>query len=595
MPKHATQSESIGDQETKFHVTAAAYIGQTGLENPSRLRAETEVMCLLLDPGNFGGNGFRANGGPVLLRDIDRPTLFSPQIIPQQFDPDTAKSWLGYCAKHHRLLCETELESVHGLQVIDCTTFSIKSGGPGLAYVALSYVWEKSGGACGSIREEGGRKWLPEKLSAVIRDSIEVTKALGYRYLWVDKFCIDQNDPATKHDQIQHMDAIYQNSALTIISAAGIDETHGLPGVSGTARRRQLIIRAEGVTVIQALKDPQHSIASSHWSTRGWTFQEALLSRRRLVFTDDQMYFECNTMNCFESFYMPLDILHTKNKSKTYEFLRSGMFSRNRKQKFGKIVRGRLSLYNFFCRYLSNVEDYSARRLGYDEDSLNAFRGVLARFSKERHTFGHVWGIAYPDLSPRGICCFVYALAWSHAASLERPRRRSMFPSWTWIGWHGPVEYEFDDGRKLCFFIGIRGLRFGDQAGGPAVEFSELCPESRYTVLHITGPVIPFRHFAYHPTAINNQTWTMNKYPASLSWSRDGRSNAEIFQVLKNGSKWQCLYIGSHLKTSYVVILELRPDTTVWERAGIFCVEAWTWDIDDIAKGDQYLRTFAIM
>ncbi|KAK7959235.1 HET-domain-containing protein [Apiospora aurea] len=284
MPAHAAQSESIGDQETKFSMTAAAYIGQTGLEKPSRLRAETEVMCLLLDPGNFGGNGFRANGGPVLLRDTERPTLFSPQIVPQQFDPDTAKSWLAYCTEQHRLLCETKLESVHGLQVIDCTTLSIESGGPGLAYVALSYVWARSGGHCGSIREESGRKWLPEKLSAVVRDSIEVTKALGYRYLWIDKFCIDQNDAATKHDQIQQMDAIYQNSALTIISAAGLDETYGLPVVSGTARRRQLVIRAEGVTVLQALKDPQHSIASSCWSTRGWTFQEALLSRRRLVF-----------------------------------------------------------------------------------------------------------------------------------------------------------------------------------------------------------------------------------------------------------------------------------------------------------------------
>ncbi|KAK8079268.1 hypothetical protein PG994_003075 [Apiospora phragmitis] len=237
--------------------------------------------------------------------------------------------WLDaayYCTEHHKLLCRSELESVHGLQVIDCTTLSIESGGPGSVYVALSYVWANSGDACGSIRDDGGKKRLPEKLSAVVRDSIEVTKTLGYRYLWIDKFCIDQNNPESKHDQIRQMDAIYQNSALTIISAAGVDETYGLPGVGNKARRRQLVFRDQDVTVIQAPVDPQVSIASSHWATRGWTFQEALLSRRRLVFTDDEMYFECNTMNCFESVCFPLDMLHIKNRSKTYERLRSGMF-----------------------------------------------------------------------------------------------------------------------------------------------------------------------------------------------------------------------------------------------------------------------------
>jgi hypothetical protein len=31
-----------------------------------------------------------------------------------------------------------------------------------------------------------------------------------------------------------------------------------------------------------------HHIASPKWSTRGWTYQEAVLSRRRLVFTEGQ-------------------------------------------------------------------------------------------------------------------------------------------------------------------------------------------------------------------------------------------------------------------------------------------------------------------
>ncbi|KAK8113022.1 HET-domain-containing protein [Apiospora sp. TS-2023a] len=327
---------------------------------------------------------FQTNGGLILLKNTAGSTAFSPRLIPRQFEPDAAKSWLGYYIEHHKLLCGSKPEPLRDLQVIDCTTLSIKNGQPGLAYVALSYVWAKSGGACGPVCNNGGGKQLPQKLSAVVQDSIEVTKALGFQYLWIDKFCIDQNDAALKHDQIQQMGSIYQNSALTIICAAGMDETYGLPGVGCRARAHQRVVKCQDLTVFWTPKDPQTSIASSHWSTRGWTFQEAILSRRRLVFTDDQMYFECRTMNCFESVHCPLDELHVKNKTKTYEDIRSGMFGRSRGHEFGKLVHEKRSLNDSFCRYLSNVEDYSSRNLGYNEDSLNAFRGFLSAFREKR-------------------------------------------------------------------------------------------------------------------------------------------------------------------------------------------------------------------
>jgi hypothetical protein len=43
------------------------------------------------------------------------------------------------------------------------------------------------------------------------------------------------------------------------------------------------------VTVMWYPGDLQSTIAKSTWSTHGWTFQEAVLSRRRLVFTEDQI------------------------------------------------------------------------------------------------------------------------------------------------------------------------------------------------------------------------------------------------------------------------------------------------------------------
>lgn len=173
------------------------------------------------------------------------------------------------------------------------------------------------------------------------------------------------------------MDAIYKNSELTIIGAAGQDESYGLPGVGARGRLHQFVAKLDGATLFWDPIDPHEVISLSHWSTRGWTFQEALLSRRRLVFTEDQVYFQCNTMNCFESNHCALDKLHVKNRSKTIESVRAGIFGNSKHQNPGKLVRDEESLNESFGRYLSNVEDYTSRKLSFDEDSLNAFHGVI--------------------------------------------------------------------------------------------------------------------------------------------------------------------------------------------------------------------------
>jgi hypothetical protein len=42
-------------------------------------------------------------------------------------------------------------------------------------------------------------------------------------------------------------------------------------------------------------------IPQSNWTTRAWTYQEALLSPRCLYFTPHQVYFECSLVQCCES------------------------------------------------------------------------------------------------------------------------------------------------------------------------------------------------------------------------------------------------------------------------------------------------------
>lgn len=81
---------------------------------------------------------------------------------------------------------------------------------------------------------------LPTALPATILDAITVTNRLGFRYLWVDRYCINQHDKNKAQIQINQMDLIYQKASLTLVAASSKDPPYGLPGVGHRGRRRQL-------------------------------------------------------------------------------------------------------------------------------------------------------------------------------------------------------------------------------------------------------------------------------------------------------------------------------------------------------------------
>ncbi|KAI0107835.1 heterokaryon incompatibility protein-domain-containing protein [Nemania sp. FL0031] len=303
-------------------------------------------------------------------------------------------------------------------------------GSLGIPYVTLSYVWGDVQAPDGNACNMNGKKLQPENLTAVIKDSITVTRALGYRFLWVDKFCIDQDNPDERHRQIQQMNAIYQNSDLTIIAAAGKDENYGLSGVGFNMRSPQLTAKAQ-------------------------------------------------------------DKLHIKTKSKTYEYLRNGIFGRIQQKEFGKLVLDKLSTRDTFYQYLSNVYAYSSRNLRYDEDALKAFQGLIQHFSNRKESLGNIWGLAYPRSNTQERESYlIQALSWSHAKARSKLRRRQNFPTWTWVGWDGPVWFPFPISQNSTFQSRVKDLRF-ESPEGNIIGLWDLRRSWKIFVLENLGALFP--------------------------------------------------------------------------------------------------------
>lgn len=518
------------------------------------------------------------------IREEQPEDALTVRTIPAHFDADLAGQWLKYCQQHHNSLCQQHGLRIKGLKLIDCNSNTLWDASEQVPYVALSYVWGDQSNCNENSPVSKGQ--LPSKISRVIFDAISVTKALGYQYLWIDKFCINQEDPIIRHEQIKRMDSIYENAVLTIIAAAGQDAHYGLPGVGLRAKKEQKTAKHLDMDIVSSMQDPHNSILSSKWASRGWTFQEATLSRRRLVFTEEQMYFECNAMNCFESISAPLDAMHTRDKRSFQPCFRVGLFGRGTWPSFGRFDVQNMNQNSIFILFLGYVEDYCSRDLSYDQDSLNAFAGIIRSFRMRKNPVFQLCGVPYPGEAQTGkrSAYFETGLAWKHKRTcwdvIQPPRRRVDFPSWTWAGWAGAIEsYEellsstgnpffamaATDCCRLCFELNSNTVLNLDTLHG-----MKLSEDKSPRIIRLEARSIPYKTIFYDEKL---ESWTVFGASASLFLSRGPATPSQFFEELKEGNRWYFPYLGQTPRRAMILVLESYENYFL--RAGLFVIDGW--------------------
>jgi hypothetical protein len=123
------------------------------------------------------------------------------------------------------------------------------------------------------------------------------------------------------------MNLIYAGAEITIINTAGDGADSNLSGIGDAHRPLQLQASIGSTVLVSTLGSPRNHITKSVWSTRGWTYQESILSTRKLVFTEEQVYFECRGMWLQETIHIPLASFHTKSLKWFQPFMASGLFT----------------------------------------------------------------------------------------------------------------------------------------------------------------------------------------------------------------------------------------------------------------------------
>ncbi|KAF7560690.1 hypothetical protein G7046_g3455 [Stylonectria norvegica] len=296
------------------------------------------------------------------------------------------------------------------LRLVDVDKNCIVTAPQDAQYVALSYVWGASGQTCllkgniDALSKEDGLKHSSKPVSQAISEAMIVTQRLGYRYIWVDALCILQDSPRDKIFQLNGMRDVYRDAALTLVAA------------SGDGAASPLITKPLADTFAEDLDLEawfEESISQSTWNTRGWTFQEKLLSRRLLTFTSTDVFFQCGVY------------IYARDKSQRLSDLElsKGFMNCERPGCLSDIKSGRQ-----LETYLALVQKYSRRRLTSEADFANAMKGISRIFGYSMDGKANSFFEGIPSTAFDNLFCW-------RVEEHQPMSRRDEFPNWSWQGW----------------------------------------------------------------------------------------------------------------------------------------------------------------
>lgn len=302
----------------------------------------------------------------------------------------------------------------------------------GHEYVALSHCWgeEQPLRLLRANMPEFERAIAPGLLPQTFLDVVDFVRRLGMRYVWIDSLCIIQDSPRDWAQEATLMGDVYQNAVITIVADAGKD---AFAGLSSSERRsdwcqRELLVGGsqhfarrfshpmynnEKMDNHQATHGPSGD--DTTWvERRAWTYQERLLSARKLYFGAYELGWECiKTRDCECA----------KEFSESYES--SGNAVQRRALNFGA---GLLS-DDPVSHWKELVENFTTRDMSFKSDILPAVAGLasvigrkygltyLAGMWEEKLSSMLLWAVQPP--SSQGGHEVYYAPSWSWASKVQ--------------------------------------------------------------------------------------------------------------------------------------------------------------------------------
>ena len=279
-------------------------------------------------------------------------------------------------------------------------------------YVTLSHCWGSQRWVATTIES------LPQMLDGfdlaaipkTYANAITVTRILGIQFLWIDSFCIIQDDREDWAAESQKMGDVYEKAYCNIAATGAKD---GKPGFLDTRKEEPIYVRVPAADQAhyfyftnQANSDFEAYVSQVKLNTRGWVMQERVLSRRTIHFATDMWYWECGEYVISEDGWQhdsqgasndsTISLRHTLDGSVTAI---GKVFRHDESSDAEKHQKGLTSIQTEVL-WAQILRAYSKCGLTFSSDKLPALQGLANRFKGVTplpYVFGH-WIQAHESL-----------------------------------------------------------------------------------------------------------------------------------------------------------------------------------------------------
>ncbi|KAK0743569.1 heterokaryon incompatibility protein-domain-containing protein [Schizothecium vesticola] len=532
------------------------------LSKPARIRgSSSDYFTLVFRPVDDD-----ASLPPVTLHLFRQTTLGAPPHLPTRTDApqswNQARTWMRECqATHTRCGAPSDsfsltptIPSVFPTRLIDVQSpllpsdrlLLVRSDAPSFVkapYLTLSHCWGGSLDPVKTLERNLERRMDPEKglsldeLPANFAHAIEVARRLDVRYIWIDAVCIVQDGPDFGLEGPK-MHSVYRNSACTIAAVDAPDSSTGFLSDRPPGESPFRLVQGEGEWTLE-----------NHWwvcldgdmwkrdvlgrvlYTRGWVFQERMLSPRILHYSAKQVFWDCAEKTACESLPaglpLPLDASAEVDRQwREHLRIRDKQLSATEREDGGTI---QLSFQRF---WRDAVRNYTRCNLTNIEDRLVAIWGIAKVMREELHEYGEgLWELHLCE-----------ELAWRVVHSPERVavKRMDLGPTWSWAWTIASIEpvnrFQFNENTRHA------KNHTGERLGLDLEPFSRGClmgeshPVLKTWRIAIRGALVP----AYMVETAEPGSWSIS-LPGMPG--TPGTEASAFPDVLPEGKQQECLLI----------------------------------------------------
>ena len=328
----------------------------------------------------------------ILIRNESSPinTLLPPRSTSAQCRIGTIQEWIQNCVHNHSLCADfmkhntnagsspnrlVYINRLDDIRLANREEFDKKS----TKYATLSHRWSKDATfklSQGNLKQMRTKIHV-EVLPSVFHDAVCLCHQLSVPCLWIDAFCIVQDDETDVEQEITKMGDMYSGALCNFGAIAAADKQVALFYESNNhlSRAFPVVLERQGHRIARYGYSQRliEDLRESTLMKRGWVLQERVLSPRSVYF-GAQLVWEC------------------------HQSLASELFPQRRPAEQNRgagdwPLRLASLLHDFGGEWMDDVHEswnrlveiYSGCALSYEDDQFPAISGLARRFDQTLH------------------------------------------------------------------------------------------------------------------------------------------------------------------------------------------------------------------